>query len=90
MIFMVLRATVNKSIKDMDKKLTNLSNLIYNLVLIVLIDESQARASGSSTAVLLPSDEDIDDCSCMYKYLEVVKVESACGASEPSAGWNEV
>jgi hypothetical protein len=33
MIFMVLRATVNKSLKDMDKKLTNLANLIYNLVL---------------------------------------------------------
>jgi hypothetical protein len=33
MIVMVLRATVNKSLKDMDKKLTNLANLIYSLVM---------------------------------------------------------
>jgi hypothetical protein len=33
MISMVLRATVNKSLKDMDKKLTNLANLIYSLVM---------------------------------------------------------
>ena len=50
----VLRATVNKSLRDMDKKLTNVSNVIYNLILLLII-EDQSPGGADSAAGLVAS-----------------------------------
>ena len=42
MLTSVLRAQVNKSLLDMDAKLTTLSGIIYTLVLIVIVDDTTA------------------------------------------------
>ena len=50
----MLRATVNKSLRDMDKKLTNVSNVIYNLILLLII-EDQSPGGADSAAGLVAS-----------------------------------
>jgi hypothetical protein len=50
----VLRATVNKSLRDMDKKLTNVSNVIYNLILLLIV-EDQSPGGADSAAGLVAS-----------------------------------
>jgi len=52
MLGAVLRASVNKSLLDMDAKLTTLSSIIYSIVLLVLVEEpSTSNSAASSTGV---------------------------------------
>ena len=44
----VIRATVNKSLLDMDTKFTTLSNIIYSLILLLIIDQSSSASGGAA------------------------------------------
>lgn len=48
MLTSVIRATVNKSLLDMDTKFTTLSNIIYSLILLLIIDQSSSASGGAA------------------------------------------
>ena len=48
----VLRATVNKSLLDMDTKFTSLSSTIYTLILLLVLESSSSSSAGSSALAI--------------------------------------
>jgi hypothetical protein len=48
-----LDGLVNPSIQDMDKKLTNLANTVFNLVLLVTLNEYTSCTTSNNTQLLI-------------------------------------
>ena len=70
MLGSVLRAQVNKSLLDMDAKLTTVSGIIYSLVLLVIIDDTTAGGAPSQTATGLGSALALQLFSLFFKMVQ--------------------